>query len=279
VPDIFAVFHEYPFLRRALLAGVCLALCAALLGVNLVLKRYSMIGDGLSHTAFGALAIASALNIAPLWFAIPVTVLAAILLLRFGNSRKLLGDSSVALLSVSALAAGVLVLSLKGANTDINSYLFGSLLALTREDTIFCAALAVIIVTLYLLFYHRLFAVSFDETFAKSAGLPTGLTAALLAALTAAVVVLGMRLMGALLISALILFPPLSAMRAFGSYRSVTIGAASFAILAFLAGLGASWGLGTPVGASIVMSNLALFFVCVIVDKLRGMRRTNHDHQ
>lgn len=277
MPEIISAIRDYPFLRRALIAGICLALCSALLGVNLVLKRYSMIGDGLSHTAFGALAVASALGIAPLWFALPVTMLAAILLLRFGGGGKLGGDSSVALLSLSALAAGVLILSLKGSNTDLNSYLFGSLLALTRQDTVLCAILAGVVLTLYLLFYHRLFAISFDEPFARSAGLPASLTASVLAALTATVVVLGMRLMGALLISALILFPPLSAMRAFGSYRAVTAGSAAFALIAFFAGLSASWYLGTPTGASIVLSNLAVFLLCVIWAKIKGLRRIDHD--
>ncbi|MDR1806276.1 MAG: metal ABC transporter permease [Clostridium sp.] len=268
--EFLSALKDYPFLLRAMTAGVCVAVCAALLGVNLVLKRYSMIGDGLSHTAFGALAVSSALGLAPLWAAIPITVLAAILLLRFGGKGKLGGDSAVALLSVSALAAGVLVLSLKGANADLNSYLFGSLLALSRQDTILSEGLAVLVLLLYAIFYHQLFAVSFDEPFARAAGLPAGLSGAVLAALTAAVVVLGMRLMGALLISALILFPPLAAMRSFGSYRAVTLGAVAFALLGFGAGLAASWFLGTPAGASIVMCNLAVYLVCWGTAKLRA---------
>lgn len=252
---------EYPFFRRALVVGACLALCAALLGVNLVLGRYSMIGDGLSHTAFGALAVAAAMGVAPLYVALPVTMLAAILLLRLGKKS---GDTAVALLSVSALAVGVLVLSVRGMNTDVNSYLFGSLLALTGQDVLLCAVLTVLVLGLYFVFYHRLFAVSFDAPFAQAAGQKTGLTGAVLAVLTAAVVVLGMRLMGALLISALILFPALSAMRVFGSYRFVTIGSAVLALVAFAAGLFASWVLNLPTGASIVVANLLVFLLCVV---------------
>jgi zinc transport system permease protein len=161
---------------------------------------------------------------------------------------------------------------------DVNSYLFGSLLALTWQDVVLSAVLTVIVTVLYILFYHRLFAVSFDEPFAKSAGLPTGITSALLAALTAAVVVLGLRLMGALLISALILFPPLSAMRVFGSYRAVTLGAAGFAMTAFLAGLWLSWECNTPIGATIVMSNLALYLICIAAKKIKVLfRRGNFE--
>ena len=205
---------SYHFMQRALIVGVLVSLCAALLGVSLVLKRYSMIGDGLSHVGFGALAVASALNLAPLAVAVPVVVLAAILLLRLRQSAAVKGDAAIAMISSSALAIGVISLSLStGMNTEVSSYLFGSVLSLSRGDAVFSVLLSLAVIALFVLFYPRIFAVTFDENFSRATGTKAELFNTLLAVLTAITVVLGMRMMGALLISSLIIFPALSAMR------------------------------------------------------------------
>ena len=254
--EILAMF-SYHFMQRALIVGVLVSLCAALLGVSLVLKRYSMIGDGLSHVGFGALAIASALHLAPLAVAIPVVMLAAVLLLRLSQSSRIKGDAMIALISSSALAIGVVSVSVTtGMNTEVSSYMFGSVLSLSRSDAILSVLLSLGVLLLFVLFYPRLFAVTFDETFSKATGTRTELYNTLLAVLTAVTVVLGMRMMGALLISSLIIFPALSAMRVCKSFRSVVICAACF-----LVGLIASYFLETPTGASIVLANLLVFSI------------------
>ena len=215
---------SYHFMQRALIVGVLVSLCAALLGVSLVLKRYSMIGDGLSHVGFGALAIASAFHLAPLAVAVPVVVLAAILLLRLSQASRLKGDALIALVSSSALAVGVICVSLTtGMNTEVSSYLFGSVLSLSRSDAILSVLLSLAVLLLFIAFYPRLFAVTFDETFARATGTRAGAYNTLLAVLTAVTVVLGMRMMGALLISSLIIFPALSAMRVCRSFRAVIL--------------------------------------------------------
>ncbi len=198
---------SYPFMQRAFLVGILVSLCASLLGVSLVLKRYSMIGDGLSHVGFGALAVASALHMAPLAVAVPVVVLAAFILLRLSDSGKLKGDAAIAMISTGALAVGVMVVSVTtGMNSDLNSYMFGSILAMSKSDVVLSAVLSVIVLVLYLFFYDKIFAVTFDTVFARATGIRTGLYNMLLAVLTAVTVVLGMRMMGALLISSLIIF-------------------------------------------------------------------------
>ena len=254
---------SYHFMQRALIVGVLVSLCAALLGVSLVLKRYSMIGDGLSHVGFGALAVASALNLAPLAVAVPVVVLAAILLLRLRQSAAVKGDAAIAMISSSALAIGVISLSLStGMNTEVSSYLFGSVLSLSRGDAVFSVLLSLAVIALFVLFYPRLFAVTFDETFSRATGTKTELFNTLLAVLTAITVVLGMRMMGALLISSLIIFPALSAMRICRSFRAVVLTAAGISVLCFLTGLLVSYFLETPTGASIVMADLAAYGIC-----------------
>ena len=259
--EILAMF-SYHFMQRALIVGVLVSLCAALLGVSLVLKRYSMIGDGLSHVGFGALAIASALHLAPLAVAIPVVMLAAVLLLRLSQSSRIKGDAMIALISSSALAIGVVSVSVTtGMNTEVSSYMFGSVLSLSRSDAILSVLLSLGVLLLFVLFYPRLFAVTFDETFSKATGTRTELYNTLLAVLTAVTVVLGMRMMGALLISSLIIFPALSAMRVCKSFRSVVICAACISVGCFLVGLIASYFLETPTGASIVLANLLVFSV------------------
>ena len=262
---------SYHFMQRALIVGVLVSLCAALLGVSLVLKRYSMIGDGLSHVGFGALAIASALHLAPLAVAIPVVMLAAVLLLRLSQSSKIKGDALIALISSSALAIGVISVSVTtGMNTEVSSYMFGSVLSLSRSDAILSVLLSLAVLLLFILFYPRLFAVTFDETFSKATGTRTELYNTLLAVLTAVTVVLGMRMMGALLISSLIIFPALSAMRVCRSFRGVILCAAGISVGCFLVGLVASFFLETPTGASIVIANLLVFAVLSLAGKRKS---------
>ncbi len=272
--ELLTIF-SYPFMMRALLVGLPVALCSALLGVSLVLKRYSMIGDGLSHVTFGALAVAAALGFSPLPVALPVVALAAVALL-FASERGLLkGDAAIAVISTSSLALGVFVTSKAGSNIDLSGYMFGSILSISRQDTILCAVLAVIILILYTLFYPRLFAVTFDNAFARATGIKTTLFNTLLSVLTALTVVLGMRLMGTLLISSLIIFPPLSAMRVCRTYKGVIITAGVLSVISFLIGLIGSFLLNAPTGASIVLTGLFILIICMIIGLLRN--RCRHD--
>ena len=257
--EFFRAVAAYPFLTRALAVGVLVGLCAALLGVNLVLKNYSLIGDGLSHVGFGAMAVASAASLAPLAVAVPVVVAAAFLLLRLRESSGVRGDSAIALISTASLALGCVVSSRAGANTDLSGYLFGSILSLSRTDTVLSVILSAAVLALFIAFYPRLFAVTFDETFSKATGTRTELYNTLLAVLTAVTVVLGMRMMGALLISSLIIFPALSAMRVCRSFRAVILTAAAVSVSCFLIGAVASYFLETPTGATIVAANLLAF--------------------
>lgn len=214
---------SYSFMRRALIAGLLVALCSALLGVTLVLKRYSMIGDGLSHVGFGAACVAMALNVAPLKISVPVVIIAAFLLMRINDNAKIKGDAAIALISSTAIATGVIAASLTtGLNTDVSGYMFGSILLMGKNDIIACAVLSAAVLVLYVVFYNRIFAVTFDETFAAATGTRTGLYNTLTALLTAVTVVVGMRIMGALLISSLIIFPALTSMRVCRSFRAVT---------------------------------------------------------
>ena len=262
----FLNMFSYHFMQRALIVGVLVSLCAALLGVSLVLKRYSMIGDGLSHVGFGALAIASAFNLAPLAVAVPTVVVAAVLLLRLSRSSKVNGDAAIAMISSSALAIGVISVSLtSGMNTEVSSYMFGSVLSLSRSDAVLSVILSVAVLTLFILFYPRIFAVTFDETFSRATGTKTEAYNMLLAVLTAVTVVLGMRMMGALLISSLIIFPALSAMRVCKSFRAVVITAALISVLCFVVGVTVSYFLETPTGASIVVTDLLAFGLCSLL--------------
>ena len=256
---------SYHFIQRALIVGVLVSLCAALLGVSLVLKRYSMIGDGLSHVGFGALAVASAFHLAPLAVTVPVVVLSAILLLRLRGSSRVKGDAAIAIISSSALAIGVIVVSVtSGMNTEVSSYLFGSILSLSRGDAVLSVILSLAVLALFLLFYPRLFAVTFDETFARATGTRVDLYNTLLAVLTAVTVVSGMRMMGALLISSLIIFPALSAMKLCRSFRGVILCAALISVVCFLVGMIASYAFETPSGASVVTADLIAFALCSI---------------
>ncbi|MDY3983995.1 metal ABC transporter permease [Dysosmobacter sp.] len=262
---------SYPFMQRALIAGVLVSLCAAMLGVSLVLKRYSMIGDGLSHVSFGALAVAVALGFTPLWFSIPVVILAAFFLLRMANDPHWNSDAAIAVMSASALAIGIIVISqTTGMTTDVDNYMFGSILAMRREDVALSVLLSAAVLVLFVLFYHKLFAVTFDESFSRATGLKVARYNTLLAILTALTIVLGMRMMGAMLISSLVIFPALTAMRLFRSFRGVVVCAAVTSVLCFCAGLTASFALSTPVGASVVCANLMLFLLACLVQKLRS---------
>ena len=263
--NIFTMF-SFPFMQRALIAGVLVSLCAALLGVSLVLKRYSMIGDGLSHVSFGALAIAVALGITPLWFSIPVVILAAFLLLRVADNPRRNSDAAIAAMSASSLAIGILVISrTTGMTTDVDNYMFGSVLAMSRADVALSVVLCLAVLTLFILFYHKLFAVTFDESFSRATGLKVERYNTLLAILTALTIVLGMRMMGAMLISSLVIFPALTAMRLFRSFRGVVICAAITSMTCFCAGLTISFAFSTPVGATVVAADLALFLLSCLI--------------
>ena len=262
---------SYPFMVRAFVVGILVALCSALLGVSLVLKRYSMIGDGLSHVGFGAMAVAAAANAAPLAVAIPVVIVAAVLLLRISGSSRIKGDAAIALISTSSLAIGVMVISMTtGMNTDVYNYMFGSILAMSREDVALSVTLAVVVLALYIFFYQKIFAITFDETFARATGVKAGLYNTLIAVLTAVTIDLGMRMMGALLISSLIIFPALTAMRACRTFRSVTIHAAVISVVCLAAGLLMSYLGGTPAGASVVMANIAALILYSLAGLIRG---------
>lgn len=260
--DIFMEMLSYPFMMRAIVVGVLVALCSSLLGVSLVLKRYSMIGDGLSHVGFGALAIATATNWAPLTVSIPLVLAAAFFLLRLSEDSRIKGDSAIALISTGSLAIGVMVISMtSGMNIDVYNYMFGSILAINSTDVILSVILSSVVLVLYLFFYSRIFAVTFDESFAKATGINAGMYNMLIALLTAVTIVLGMRLVGALLISSLIVFPAITSMRLFKSFRSVVISSAVISVVTFLTGIMASYIYATPAGASVVTFNIILFFV------------------
>lgn len=265
---------SYPFMTRAFLVGSLVALCSALLGVSLVLKRYSMIGDGLSHVGFGAMAIAAAMNAAPLTVAIPVVIVAAILLLRISGNAKIKGDAAIALISTTSLAVGVMVISLTtGMNTDVYNYMFGSILAMSAEDVKLSLVLSVFVLILFIVFYHKIFAITFDETFARATGVKAGVYNTLIAVLTAATIVLGMRMMGALLISSLIIFPALTSMRVCRTFKSVIINAAVISVVCLIAGVTLSYVAATPAGASVVLANLVMMVLYTVVGAVKNHMR------
>ncbi len=279
--NIFTTLAEYfsfPFVRYALIAAVLISLCAALLGVTLVLKRYSMIGDGLSHVAFGATAIAAVMNLAPMAVTIPVTVAAAIILLAVNTSKKIKGDSAIAIISVAAMAFGYILMNVFSASANISgdvcTSLFGStsILTLGSSDVALCVALAVTVLLVFILFYNKIFAVTFDENFASATGINARFYNVIIAVVTAIVIVLAMNLVGALLISALIIFPALTAMRIFKSFRSVIVSSALIAVFSSTAGLVASILLSTPVGATIVITDIIIFAAFTLIGKV--LRRT-----
>ena len=267
--DMLSEMLGTPVLLRALIVGILVSLCAALLGVTLVLKRYSMIGDGLSHVGFGALAIATVMNVAPMAVAIPVVIAAAFILLRLSDNGKLKGDAAIALISTGALAIGVMAVSMSdGMNVDINSYLFGSIIAVSKGDVAISAALAVVVIAVFIFFYTKIFAITFDESFAKATGINAGAYNMLIALLTAVTIVIGMRLMGSMLISSLIIFPALCSMRVFKSFLSVTICSAVISVFSFLAGMVISYTCDAPCGASIVCVNIVIFALFFSMGKI-----------
>ncbi len=269
---------SYPFIQRALVVGTLVSLCSALLGVNLVLKRYSMIGDGLSHVAFSSMAVATVMNWAPLTVAIPVVVVASVLLLRLSGSGKIKGDAAIALVSTGALAVGIFIISMRsGINTDINNYMFGSVLAISRSDVALSVGLSLAVLALYVVFYHRIFAVTFDEPFARATGIRVDFYNMLIAVLTAVTIVLGMRMIGALLISSLIIFPAMSAMRFFKRFAGVVVCAAVISVVCFIAGLTVSYEFSAPTGASVVIMNMAVFAVFCGAAFIRGKVKKNQE--
>lgn len=272
--DKIVSYFSYPFVQFALIAGVLIALCAALLGVSLVLKRYSMIGDGLSHVAFGAMAVATVCGLAPMTVTLPITIIAAVILLGITSNSKIKGDAAIAMISVGALALGYLLLNIFSASAnvsgDVCTTLFGStsILTLSKSDVILCAALAAVVILVFVLFYHKIFAVTFDEGFASATGTNTKAYNTLIAVITAVVIVLAMKLVGALLISALIIFPALSAMRIFKNFFSVIISSAVISVLCAVTGIFVAILYGTPVGSTIVAANIVVFLICMSIGKI-----------
>ncbi len=269
-------YLEFPFVRYALIVGVLIALCASMLGVTLVLKRYSMIGDGLSHVAFGAIAIAAVFNLSSdMIITLPVTIICAIVLLKAGPDSKIKGDAAIAMISVGALAFGYLLLNKTSTSAnvsgDVCTTLFGSvsILTLTNEDVYLTIALSVVLLLVFVLFYHKIFAITFDDNFSKATGIKTEVYNLMIAVITAVVIVLAMNLVGALLVSALIIFPSLSAMRLFKSFRAVIIGSACIAVVCSTVGILASILFNTPTGATIVVADIIVFFVCNVVSMLK----------
>ena len=264
--ETIITLFSYPFFTRALIVGLLVSLCASLLGVNLVLKRYSMIGDGLSHVSFGALAVAASLNIAPLAVSVPLVIIAAFIMLRLTEKSAIGGDSAIAVFSSAALAAGIIVTSLPGgANIDIRNYMFGSILAMNESDVYISVLLSVVVIVMYIFFYNRIFAITFDESFSRATGVKVNLYNMTLAALTAVTIVIGMRIMGALLISSLIIFPALSAMRICNYFKRVIFTGAIISVTCFIIGITLSYVLELPVGASVVAANFAVFVVCWLI--------------
>ncbi len=279
MPDLFEIFFgylQYGFVQRAFVVGILISLCASLLGVMLVFRRFSYLGDSLSHVAFGAMAIAAALNFSDdLLVMLPVTILCAVFLLRSGNGSLIKGDASIAMMSVGSLAMGYLLMNLfsKKANLsgDVCSTLFGStsILTLSLLDTVLCASLSVVVILLFVIFYNQIFAVIFDETFAKASGIPVEAFNLFAAIVTATVIVFAMRLVGSLLVSALIIFPTVSAMRLFKSFRGVTLFAVVLSVLCTAIGIVIAILAGTPVGSTIVGINLVAFLACSVFRRVR----------
>lgn len=253
----------------ALIGGIAVTICASLLGVTLVLKKYSMIGDGLSHIGYGALSIGAVLNLAPLKIALPAVIISAFILLRLNENSKLHGDSAIALFSTTALATGILVSSKAGLTNDVSQYMFGSILAMSKEDVIISVVMSVIVILAFIFLYNRIFAVTFDENFAKATGVNSGMYNMIFAVLTAVTVVLGMMMMGSLLISSLIVIPTLTAMRVCRSFRGVVITSAIISVVSFLIGMFTALLMNTTPGASIVIVNAIFFVIFSLIGKFR----------
>lgn len=276
--DKLGMYLQYPFVRYALIVGVLIALCSSLLGVTLVLKRFSFIGDGLSHVAFGAMAIATVLDLSnEMVLVLPITIISAILLLRTGQNTKIKGDAAIAMISVGALAFGYLLMNVFSTSSNIASdvctTLFGStsILTLTQREVWLCVILSLLVVILFIFFYNKIFAVTFDEEFSKATGLQTERYNLLIAVVIAIIIVLAMNLVGSLLISALVIFPAISAMRIFNSFKKVTLCSAFLSVICALSGMLISILAGTPVGSTIVAIDVLAFLVCYVTGKLGGV--------
>lgn len=257
--DIFS----YSFLLRALFAGVLVSLTSSLIGVSLVLRRFSMLGDGLSHVGFGALGIAAVLSVSPMVITIPILIISAVLLLHLSQKNSG-GDSYIALISSSALAIGVIAVSVAGVNTDLNAFLFGSILAVSKSDAWISIVLSIVTIFSYVVFYHQIYITTFDPAFSKATGIKVQRYTILLSILTAVTIVIGMRILGSLLISSLIIFPAMSAMKLCKTYRGVTMIAAFESVVAFVIGFMVSYMLSLPTGASIVVVHLT-FYICALL--------------
>ncbi len=270
--DTLTLLFSQQFLIRALVVGILISLCTSLLGVSLVLKRFSMIGDGLSHVSFGTMAIATAAGIAPLYFSLPIVIIAAFMLLRLNESAKIKGDAAIALISTGALAVGVMATSMTtGMNIDIYNYMFGSILTMDNSDTVVTCIVSVVVITLFTVFYHEIFCVTFDESFAKATGTRVSLYNMLIAALTAVTIVIGMRMMGALLISSLLIFPTVTSMRLCKSYKKVVVCSVFISVFCFISGLVLSIKFEAPTGASVVIVNilmLLLFSLLQVIQRI-----------
>ncbi len=275
--ETLSFYFSHFFVRYALLVGVLVALCSSLLGVTLVLKRFSFIGDGLSHVAFGAIAIAGVLNLSnEMIIVLPITVISAILLLMTGQNTKIKGDAAVALISVGSLAMGYLLMNIFSSSTnvsgDVCSTLFGStsILTLTTTDVWLCIIMSALVIGIFLLFYHKIFSVTFDETFASATGVKASVYNLIIAVITAVIIVLAMNLVGSLLISALIICPALSAMRMFKSFRSVILSSAIISVVCAVVGIVVAILFSTPVGSTIVAADIAVFLIFLVLGKLTG---------
>lgn len=272
ISEIFS----YSFLRTPLLVGILVSLCAALLGSVLVLKRFSMIGDGLSHVGYGSLCVAAAAGIAPLKIAIPVVIIAAFFLLRISRNSRINGDSAIALISGTAISIGVLTVKLAGnVNIDVGSYMFGSIVAVNQSDVIISIVLSAVVLLLYVIMHNGIFSVTFDESFAKATGTKVSFYNTVVAILTAVTIVVGMRLMGAILISSLLIFPSLTAMRFFRSFRGVVICSAAVSALGFFLGFVAAYRFDLPTGASVVAVNAIFFVLFSIAGKIKQRLKNN----
>ena len=273
--DTLSMYFSFSFVRYAFIVGVLISLCSSLLGVTLVLKRFSFIGDGLSHVAFGGICIASVLNITNnMFLVLPITILSAVLLLRSGRNKKIQGDAAIAMISVGSLAIGYLLMNIFSVSSnlsgDVCSTLFGStsILTLTKAEVWLCTVLSILVIIAFVIFYNKIFAVTFDEAFAQAVGTHASAYNLVIAIIIAIIIVLAMNLVGSLLISALVIFPALSAMRIFKSFKSVTICSAAISVFCSVAGLLISIMGGTPVGSTIVAVDIAAFLICSVVGKI-----------
>ncbi len=274
--ETLSLYFSFSFVRYAFIVGVLISLCSSLLGVTLVLKRFSFIGDGLSHVAFGGICIASVLNISNnMFLVLPITILSAVLLLRSGRNKKIQGDAAIAMISVGALAIGYLLMNIFSVSSnlsgDVCTTLFGamSILTLTKEEVWFCTILSILVILAFVLFYNKIFAVTFDEAFAQAVGTHASAYNLVIAIIIAIIIVLAMNLVGSLLISALVIFPALSAMRIFKSFKAVTICSAVISVFCSIAGLLISIVGDTPVGSTIVAVDIFAFLICSLIGKVR----------